>query len=153
MSLQAWHRTPLDGRDSRWAGLRDPAVVAAIAAAGAVAVQVRDPAVPGSWGPAGIGLCPLHAVTGLWCPGCGGLRAVADLVDLDVVAAIGHNGPAVLLVVVLAVAWVRWVVDRWQGRPAPRMIVLSSTASTAVLWSLALFTLVRNTPWGAGLAP
>lgn len=148
-------RTPLVARDDRasWFALRGPAGVALVAAAGAVALQVRDPAVPGSWGPAGIGLCPLHAVTGLWCPGCGGLRAMANLLDLDVVAALGNNAPGVLLVVVLAVAWVRWVADRWRGRPAPRMIVLSPTASTAVLWSLALFTLVRNTPWGAGLAP
>ncbi|MFD4183522.1 DUF2752 domain-containing protein, partial [Rhodococcus sp. NPDC058514] len=96
--------------------------------------------------------CPFHVVTGWWCPGCGGLRAVNDLTHGDVVASLSSNAAILPLVVVLTVAWMRWVSRRWRGVD-DRMIVLGRSATAAILVVLAVFTVVRNTPWGAGLAP
>lgn len=145
--------TTVAGTDSGWAALRQPALIAAGGAAMAVALHLRDPNVAGSWGPAGIGLCPFHAVTGLWCPGCGGLRAVHHLTHMEWGAALTSNVLTVVLVAVLVVAWGRWVHLRWQGLPAQRMLVLTPTASMAVLSTMAVFTVVRNLPFGAFLAP
>ncbi len=137
----------------RWSSLRQPARVAAGGLVAAAVLHVRDPNVAGSWGPAGIGLCPWQALTGLWCPGCGGLRAVHELTTLDLAAALSANVLVVALVVVLAVAWVRWVQARWRGEPAERMLVLSPVASTSLLVTMALFTVLRNLPVGTALAP
>ena len=50
-----------------------------------LALHVRDPHQHGSWG-----LCP-SAAMGIYCPGCGGLRAVNDLTHGDVGAALSSN--------------------------------------------------------------
>nr|WP_274387804.1 DUF2752 domain-containing protein [Salsipaludibacter albus] len=97
-------------------------------------------------------MCPFHAVTGLWCPGCGGLRAIGDLTHGDVGAAVSSNVLAVVLVAVLAVAFAAWVGRRWRG-VEDRMIVLSNRWSIGAIVLLALFTVVRNLPAGAWLAP
>lgn len=127
--------------------MRAPLGLATAALAGATVLHVRDPHSAGSYG-----LCPFHAVTGLWCPGCGGLRALHDLTHLDVVAAVSSNVLAVALVAVLAVAYLRWLPQRWQGVRA-RMIVLSPRSSQAVLVLLGVYTVVRNIPAGAWFAP
>lgn len=137
----------------RLRSLGGPAGVAGLGLAVAAMLHLRDPHLDGSWGPAGIGLCPFRAITGWWCPGCGGVRAISDLVRFDVVEAIGHNVLAVVLVVVLGLAWLAWIGRRWRGSPAPRMIVLPPRAGAAVLVGLAVFTVVRNLPAGAVLAP
>lgn len=141
------------GLGERLRPLAGPAGVAGLAGLGAVAVHVRDPHVAGQWGPAGIGLCPFHAVTGLWCPGCGGTRAFADLAHLDVVGALGHNVLAVALAATLAVAWVLWVGRRWRGEGLERMIVLGPRVSVGVLVTMVAFTVLRNLPAGVALAP
>ncbi|EME18781.1 DUF2752 domain-containing protein [Rhodococcus triatomae] len=134
----------------RRAGLRrcaGPAAVAAVAASGAALLFVRDPHRPGAYG-----LCPFHALTGLWCPGCGGMRAAHDLLHGDLSASLSSNVFVAPLVVVLAVAWVRWVPRRWRGGNE-RMIVVGPVSTALVLGALAAFTVLRNTPWGSGLAP
>ena len=47
---------------------------AALLGLGVALVAAVDPHTSGRYP-----TCPFHAVTGLWCPGCGGLRAVHDL--------------------------------------------------------------------------
>lgn len=153
MSTPTTTRSPASSTSGRWSSLRQPALVAAGGLLAAAALHLRDPNVAGSWGPSGIGLCPWQALTGLWCPGCGGLRAVHELTHLDLAAALSDNVLVVVLVAVLAVAWVGWVRRRWRGQSAERMLVLSPVASTAVLVTMAVFTVVRNLPVGAALAP
>ncbi len=130
-----------------WRSLRDPALVGLAGAGSAAALHLRDPHVTGSWG-----LCPFHAVTGLWCPGCGGLRAIADLTHGDLASALSSNLLAVVLVGVLAVAFVAWVRRRWRG-VEDRMLVLSNRWSIGVLAVMAVFTVLRNVPLGSWLAP
>ncbi|MRJ77761.1 DUF2752 domain-containing protein [Aeromicrobium sp. SMF47] len=124
-----------------------PAAVAAAGTAAAVLLHLRDPHDSGTYG-----FCPFLALTGQPCPGCGGLRAVNDLTRGDLVGALSSNALAVVLVAVLAVAWVLWVVRRSTGR-RDRMIVLGKGSGAAVLGVLAVFTVVRMTPWGSWLAP
>lgn len=113
--------------------------------AASLALHVRDPHEQGSWG-----LCPLLAVTGHACPGCGGLRAVNDLTHGDLVAAASSNLYFVASIPLLAFGWLVWVRRSWSGQPVhgpgtPTVIV--------ALVLLVLFGVVRNTPWGAWLAP
>lgn len=96
--------------------------------------------------------CPLHALTGLWCPLCGGTRAVEALVSGDVGAALGLNLLVVLAVPVAVVAWARWTVARARGRDAA-LLDLSSRA-LAVLAAVAVaYALLRNLPGLEMLSP
>ncbi|GAB2608362.1 hypothetical protein GCM10027168_46710 [Streptomyces capparidis] len=95
--------------------------------------------------------CPLPGLTGLYCPGCGGLRATLALAHGDPVAAAGLNAAALAAFAALAALWVRWLARTACGRPAPvrfRPPLIWAAAAAA-----AAFTVVRNLPFGAVLAP
>lgn len=123
------------------------AAVAAVAAAGTVLVAVVDPNEPGHYPP-----CPLLALTGLYCPGCGTLRALHALTRGDIGAALGLNALFVVLLPMAAALWVRWAVRSWQGRP-----FAEKAPHPAIVWAfLALlisYGVVRNLPFGQFLAP
>ncbi|TCI99791.1 DUF2752 domain-containing protein [Aeromicrobium sp. IC_218] len=135
-------------RDARWSALRGPAGVAVGGLALGVLLHVRDPHDSGSYG-----YCPFLLLGDRPCPGCGGLRAANLLTNGDVVGAISSNLLAVVLVGVLAVAWVVWVVRRWRGEHGARMIVLSGRAGAVLIAAVVAFGIVRNLPFGAWLAP
>ena len=80
-----------------------------------LALHLRDPHESGSWG-----LCPFSALTGLYCPGCGGLRAVNDLTHGDLMGAASSNLVFVVLVPVIVVLWLRWTGRAWAGGRPPR---------------------------------
>lgn len=128
--------------------LRAPLLVGAAGLGGAALLRVRDPHDSGSYG-----LCPFHYLTGLSCPGCGGLRAVNDLGRGDVVAAVSSNVLAVVLVAALAVLWVVWLVRRAGGQSQAAFVVVTTRAALLALPVVVVFTIVRNTPWGSWLAP
>lgn len=137
-------RAPADGR---WSRVRAPLLLGAGVAAATVALHLRDPHAEGSWG-----VCPLFAATGIYCPGCGGLRAVNDLTNLDLAGAASSNLLFVLAVPFLLVGWVLWVRARWSGRPMRDLRQpLRFTLVLGVV--LVAFTVVRNLPFGAWLAP
>ncbi|MFV0459617.1 MAG: DUF2752 domain-containing protein [Actinomycetales bacterium] len=110
-------------------------------------LAVRDPHQPFSYG-----FCPFLGVTGLYCPGCGGLRAINDLAHLRVVDALGSNAFAVALVVLFGIGWLGWLAAA-AGRP----LGLTRHITPAVVWGFVavvmIFSVFRNTPWGAFLAP
>ena len=112
-----------------------------------LALHLRDPHESGSWG-----LCP-SAALGVYCPGCGGLRAVNDLTRGDVGAALSSNLLVTVLIPVAIVVLGTWALLRWRGtsyRPDLRAV---APAGYGFLALLAVFTLVRNLPFGAWLAP
>ncbi|WP_374106271.1 DUF2752 domain-containing protein [Streptomyces sp. TRM70350] len=117
------------------------AVAAAFAYVGAV-----DPNEPGHYP-----VCPLLRFTGLYCPGCGGLRSAHAVVHGDLPAALHANALAVAGYLLFAVLWTVWVVRAARGRP------LLLDLRPAYLWSagalLLLFTVVRNLPFGGWLHP
>jgi hypothetical protein len=95
--------------------------------------------------------CPFHALTGLDCPGCGSTRALGALVRLDPAAAFDHNVLAPVALVVLAVAWVRWMRAAWGGRPT-RDVIRGPAAVVAVGVAVVAFAVVRNLEAASWLA-
>ncbi|MFG3344814.1 DUF2752 domain-containing protein [Streptomyces sp. NPDC048018] len=119
--------------------------LAGVAAAFAYVGNV-DPNEPGHYP-----VCPLLRFTGVFCPGCGGLRSAHAVAHGDLGAALGFNAVAVAGYAVFAVVMVLWLVRAFRGRP------MRLAVSPAWWWGigavLALFTLVRNLPFGSALAP
>lgn len=110
-------------------------------------VHVRDPHQEGSYGS-----CPFLGLTGLPCPGCGGLRAVHLLTEGDLVAAASSNLFAVALVALVGIAWVVWTMRRARGIPAPFL----TWSGRTIVWAtvpVVVFGVLRVTSWGAWLAP
>ena len=137
---------PVDSR-SRAERLRTPLLSAAAVAAATLALHVRDPHVSHSWG-----VCPLYALTGLYCPGCGGLRGVNDLTNGHVGQAASSNLLLVLALPFAALVFVRWVFGAWSGREVRAVPALPRALTYGLVVLAALFTVVRNLP-GSWLAP
>ncbi|NKY16717.1 DUF2752 domain-containing protein [Streptomyces somaliensis] len=116
------------------------------AAAAFAYVGAVDPNEPGHYP-----VCPLLRYTGLYCPGCGGLRSAHALVHGDLGAALGANAVAVAGYAAFAVFTVFWLVRAARGLP------VRLDPSPSLLWLLggawAVFTVVRNLPFGSALAP
>lgn len=127
--------------------LAAPAGVLAAAVAAVSYVATVDPEQPGNYP-----TCPFLALTGLWCPGCGALRALHALSHGDLGTAIDRNVLTVAAVPLLAVIWVQWAARSVSGR-ARR----GRGAPAALLWALLAgvlsFWLLRNLPFGSWLAP
>ncbi|SDG80544.1 Protein of unknown function [Sinosporangium album] len=124
-----------------------PLGVAAVVSGAALYVRAVDPNEPGHY-PG----CPFLALTGLLCPGCGGLRAVHALGHGDVAAALGLNALVVLLVPVAGFLWVRWFAQAWRGRPM-RPVAPGPRWLYGFLAAGVVFWIVRNMPFGQLLAP
>jgi hypothetical protein len=120
-------------------------VLGGVAAAFAYVATV-DPNIPGHYP-----VCPLLKYTGVYCPGCGGLRSAYAIAHGDFGAALGLNALAVAGYVAFAVFWVVWASRTARGRP------FEVPLKPAYVWGVAAiviaFTLVRNLPFGAVLAP
>lgn len=112
-------------------------VVASTAYVGAV-----DPGQPGHYP-----LCPLRAIFGVDCPGCGGLRCVHALTRGDVAAAADFNLLAVVLLPVAVAAWLVWFRRAWTGTsPAltPARQRLRPLAPMVLVVVMLAFAVVRN---------
>src|SRR5262245_56166878 len=101
-----WARPTLLGR------LGEPLLLATGLLFAVALLHVRDPHQSGSYG-----FCPWLLLTGTYCPGCGGLRAVNDLTDGHIGAALSSNVLVVTLIPVAVLAWALWVRARWRGQP------------------------------------
>lgn len=143
-------RTPTDpARARRVQGL----AVAGALVGFALLVHLRDPHHPGA-----LGICPLLALTGFYCPGCGASRAMRDLTDGNLREALGHNVLAVPGFIGMA-AWSLWAIlsrrvpagpgvhpdQAWWSRAAVPLAVAASVVAV-------VFTVARNVP-GSPLAP
>lgn len=96
--------------------------------------------------------CPFHAVTGLWCPGCGVTRMCLALLRLDPAAAWAANPGLLLAAPLLAFLFARMAwryVKAGHGRPA--------RWETVLLWCVVAYLLAygvaRNLPAFSFLAP
>jgi hypothetical protein len=96
--------------------------------------------------------CPFHAATGLYCPACGGLRMVHDLLHGDLTAALHDDALAVPAVIIGLAAWLSWTIRRWRGQPEPAR---PAWLSPVIIALLIAWTVVRNLPWApfAALRP
>jgi hypothetical protein len=126
--------------------LSTPLGVAASVAAAFAYVGSVDPNQPGHYP-----VCPLLQATGIYCPGCGGLRSAYAVVHGDLGTAFGANALAVIGYGVFAVVWAVWLVRAISGR---RFALVLRSAYWWPLGGLLLaFTVVRNLPFGSALAP
>ncbi|MGB3485012.1 MAG: DUF2752 domain-containing protein [Mycobacterium sp.] len=112
----------------------------AVLAGGLAYIGVNDPHRPGSIFPP----CPFHALTGWFCPGCGGLRMTHDLLHGDIAAAAVDN--VFLLVALPAVLLWVWL-RRRSRKPIWTTFSVVFLVVAAVVW-----TVVRNLP-GFPLVP
>ncbi|GAA2651071.1 DUF2752 domain-containing protein [Streptomyces spororaveus] len=117
-------------------------VTAAFAYVGAV-----DPNEPGHYP-----VCPLFRLTGVLCPGCGGLRSAHAFAHGDLVTALGANALAVVGYFVFAGFMALWLVRAFRGGPTPR-IVLRRRYWWAIGALALVFVIVRNLSFGSALAP
>ena len=128
--------------------LEGPVAAAVALGAATVYTYARSPFEAGAFP-----VCLFYAGTGLYCPGCGGLRAVHTLLHGDALGALQLNALAILFVIPITIVAVTWWAGNAAGKswPAPRL-------PAVVWWGLAtlvlLFTIARNIPYFAPyLAP
>jgi hypothetical protein len=126
----------------------------ALAAVGAVAVAAvalllrrADPAVAWFYPP-----CPFHEWTGLYCAGCGSLRAFHALLNGDLARAWSHNPVVTSCVPLLAIGVAREGV-RWIRGADPVAWRLPSWSIWTFVGLLGGFMVLRNVPFFAWLAP
>ena len=159
-SPPAWSR----GRGRR-RGYMSPLAVAGAALAALPVIYLVNPE------KTHIPLCPLHAVTGLNCPFCGGTRAVYQLMYGRLVPALHDNLLLLLSLPLLVALWISWLRDsgrRQAARGGPAAPYGAAGAGLAALgraanwrrwawWGLAgaavIFGILRNLPGMAALRP
>jgi Protein of unknown function (DUF2752) len=120
------------------------------AAAGAVATAVTVVALANPFKHHLAPACPLHALTGLYCPFCGGTRATWAAAHLHFGLMMHEDAlyPAIVLVALWGwLAWLGRATGRWR-LPMLRSRAFDVTAGVV----LVAFMVLRNVP-GVGLAP
>ena len=117
-----------------WVGL------ALLSLSGAGMVYFVDPRVPGNYP-----TCPFLFVTGCYCPGCGTLRALATLMEGDLLGAMGYNALTVLSLPILAM--LTFSALSGKGGRMPRMNVrVPHWAAWTLLAVILGFWALRNIP-------
>src|SRR5580765_1418004 len=88
--------------------------------------------------------CPFHAMTGLWCPGCGSTRVVRSLLHGDIVHAFAMNPLLVLALPVVALMALSAA-----GWNPPQLAGFRRTFGSPRLWLWLLggYWVLRNLPW------
>ena len=119
-----------------------PLATACLGVAGLAYVAGHDPNANGSVFP----VCPFHALTGLWCPGCGMTRATYALLHGNVAAAFSANVFLPVLAVLAVAGWLTWFLPTI-GRRAPRLMWrLPVGVWLGVGAALLAFGVLRNLP-------
>src|ERR1700735_860826 len=108
--------------------------------AGAITLRMFDPATTVFFPP-----CPVHYLTGWYCPGCGSLRAIHQLLHGNLRAAWALNPLTVVLLPFLTPRLVSLALFevRGQGLPQP---FLRAGWIRALCAAIILFGIVRNLP-------
>ncbi|MEV0250139.1 DUF2752 domain-containing protein [Nocardia sp. NPDC050712] len=135
---------------AKHSGLRALAAPLLTAAAGLGAVTLlhfRDPHVEGSYG-----LCPVYALSGIYCPGCGGMRAVHNFTEGRLIDSLHSNLIAIPLLLAFAALVGMWTMRAWRGE---RMTIphVNRPALIVVFILVVVYSVLRNTPWGTWLTP
>ena len=89
--------------------------------------------------------CPLFVMTGIYCPGCGALRAGHALLHGHLLTALDYNALLVLAAPFLAYALAAQAIPALTGRRIP-VRTLSGREAKAVMWVFIAFMLLRNLP-------
>ena len=110
------------------------------ALAGAIVLRIFDPATSGIFPP-----CPFHYLTGLYCPGCGSLRAIHQLLHGNLEAAWAMNPLTVLLLPFIGSALAAEAIVQIRGRRLTRWI-LPGFWIQVLCGIIVAFGVVRNLP-------
>lgn len=90
--------------------------------------------------------CLFHKFTGLYCPGCGSLRALHQLLHGHLLTALGLNPLMVLMLPIIGYFFISQVLIVIRGQPLPRIFIPAR-------WLWLLFALIitywilRNIPY------
>jgi hypothetical protein len=123
-------------RRNRWlVGAGFAGVVAA-----AIMLRVFDPATAGIFPP-----CPVRYLTGWYCPGCGSLRAIHQLLQGNLRAAWAMNPLTMLLLPFLTYGLASHTLYEIRGRGLPQPF-LRERWIQALCVAIVLFGIVRNLP-------
>jgi Protein of unknown function (DUF2752) len=90
--------------------------------------------------------CTLYTVTGIYCPGCGSLRALHSLAHGRLLTALHFNALLVLALPFLAWHGVRQLLANLAGKPPPP-IRLSAFWIKLLTGVVLIFTVLRNLPF------
>jgi hypothetical protein len=123
-----------------------PFAVGALAVAAAGYLTAIDPHEPGHYP-----TCPLLWVTGRYCPGCGGLRALHDVFHGQFAAAVSSNLLVVLALPLVIALWLQWTRNRVSGRVGRHHV--PAWFGWLVLAAALVFWVLRNVTATAWLAP
>lgn len=137
------HPTPLPAvlRRRPWLA---PVGVGAVVAAGLAYTAWQDPNADGVFPQ-----CPTFTLFGVDCPGCGGLRAVHAATHGHLVATADHNLLLAVALPVLALLWLRWLLQTL-GISVPRLPRVARPAWIGLAVVALAFTVIRNVG-GVGL--
>jgi hypothetical protein len=96
-------------------------------------------------------ICQFHALTGLYCPGCGATRAAYQLLHGNFLVALRDNALFVISLVLLAARGI-WFLNR-QRSHQPVRYFLPPAALWVFLGVALVFVVLRNLPAFSFLAP
>jgi hypothetical protein len=90
--------------------------------------------------------CPLHSITGLWCPGCGATRGMHALLTGHPMEALGFNLLLIAIVPLALYGWASWTLTT-AGRPVlPHPRVVPAWVWSAAMGLAVTFAVLRNLP-------
>ena len=108
--------------------------------AGVGVLYMFDPAEPNIYPK-----CPFLSLTGCLCPGCGTLRALHQLLQGNLTAAVGYN-----VLTVVSLPFVAYSIGTWSmrelGLRAPRPIFVDHRLIWGLLGVVLLYWALRNLP-------
>jgi hypothetical protein len=90
--------------------------------------------------------CLLYVATGIYCPGCGALRAAHALLHGRILTALDYNPLFVVALPFLAWAIAAQGLEAAAGRPVLPTVRLSGRMARGILWLFIVFTVLRNIP-------
>jgi hypothetical protein len=123
---------------NRWPALFLAALVAF--GVGLVLLELFDPATSGIFPP-----CPLRYLTGWYCPGCGSLRAIHQLLHGNLRAAWALNPLTVVLLPFLTYGLASFALVELRGRGLPQPFLRAGWIR-ALCAAIILFGIARNIP-------
>jgi hypothetical protein len=87
--------------------------------------------------------CPFHKLTGLYCPGCGSLRAIHQLLHGNLSAAFGLNPLMFLSLPFLGYWFISYSVPAVRKRPQ-KSVIIPAFGIWLILLIILLFWFLRN---------
>ena len=116
-------------------------LVAGLVAVGVTVLATYDPGASRLYPP-----CPMHALTGLFCPGCGSLRALHALLHGELAAAVRQNALMMVFLPFIGAALLRRGARAFV--PAvTRPTAHAGWADKALLAAILVWGILRNLPF------